>query len=122
MKQDKAPGSPTATEVTKKVITMPQEAAPNASSTLKKKRVRINLEAVVVPLENISEPRTGEEATSASVSPPQHAGSKKAAGRTATADPSPKIAEVVDPSKKFDDIEQGAKLLLKKFTPLELYE
>ena len=112
-----------ATEVTKEVTTKPQEAAPDAGSALKpKKRVRINPEASVVPLENVSEPGAGEGAASASASPPQRAGSKMAAGRIATAEPSPKIAEVVDPSSKVDDTEHGVELLLQKFSPLELYE
>ena len=80
------------------------------------KRVRINPEASVVMLDSTPDEGVGEKSASESALSP------KATWRVATAEPSPKIDEVVDPADEDGGTERGANSLLQKFTPLELYE
>ena len=104
LKRDKVSGASTAMEAIDEAVIKPV------------KRVRINPDASVVMLDSIPDPGVGERSASASALSP------KAAGRVAIAEPSPKIDEVVDPTDKEDGTEREANLLLRKFTPLELYE
>ena len=80
------------------------------------KRVRINPEASVVLLDSIPDPGVRERSASVSASSP------KAGERVATAEPSHKIDEVVDPTDMDDGTDHDTNSLLQKFMPLELYE
>lgn len=77
LRWDKASRSPTATEVTKEVTTKTQANAPDAGSTVqRKKHVWINPEATTVLLGHIYKSGAEEGAASALGSPPQRAGQK----------------------------------------------
>ena len=123
LRRGKVSGSAAATEVSKGITSETQVPAPDAGSTLQtKKRVRINPEAMTVPLGQISKPGSGDGAARVPSSPTKQTGTKTTAERAASSKPSPTVAEVVNPGAKVVSLEQGAELLLKKYSHVELYE